>query len=211
MAASAAPSTGVRTWVTSRSMPPLLYNVQLIAPPLPLVIQRWVAETEVAGGGAYTGVPGGGVPEPLRRLPRPRAVDGPPGPRAGPRVPCSARPSKVRSADAASHRATTLKVPRASPFGPSSGRGPRVHRAQGRSARAFLTTGASRKSLADAGANLSSLGTVPKKEAAGRFTGKVRPVIDLRHMNKFLTEHLEQQKLLSRLRAPQAVCPRVKS
>ena len=301
-AARAAASPGVRTWVTSLSMPSLLHNVQPIAPPLPLAIQRWVAETEVAGGltqealeavyqnrsedcrdhvrsvddtrafptvpevkaeaqdmlaaarTVYSGLDRPAIqtkePEALRALAQglkevatrgDRLVAAAGGLRAATAayrqaylaaegdLPISAggldtlqdlvRGPEFRVLQGlAKFGAPTLQAAEAPPTefrepypSAQAAVGDLVYTAlkDAASARAFLTTGASRKSLADAGATLSSLGAVPKKEAAGGFTGKVRPVTDLRPMNKFLAEHLELQKLLSRLRAPQAVCPRV--
>ena len=75
--------------------------------------------------------------------------------------------------------------------------------------RTLLVTGASRGALAAAGAEISSLGATPKKEASGASSGKVRGITDLRPLNKFLLEHLEFQRVLSRLKAPQAACPRI--
>ena len=76
-------------------------------------------------------------------------------------------------------------------------------------ARTLLMTGASRGKLAEAGATISALGAVHKKDALGVFSGTYRAVTDLRPLNKFIAEHVELQRALSRLRAPQAVCPRI--
>ena len=75
--------------------------------------------------------------------------------------------------------------------------------------RAFLASGSSRESLAEARVNLSSLGAVPKKDATGQATGKVRATTDLRPLNDFIAKHLVKQYALSRFKAPGAYMPRL--
>jgi hypothetical protein len=73
--------------------------------------------------------------------------------------------------------------------------------------RNFLVS--SHERLAEARETISPVGAVPKKDAKGQDTGKVRAITEIRALNAFLAKHALVQRALRQLMAPPAVCPRI--